>query len=80
MKKEFLSDIKGNIENRVKGDVIVGCLGDGGIYVVITSLDRTFLWGKTFTRQVLDDLTPYEVGRLVKDGFEKFIISLYIKC
>lgn len=80
MEKSYLTDIKENIENRVNGDVIVGCFDDGKIYVVITPLDRALLWGKVFTTQVLDDLTPNEVGRLVKDEFEKFIISLYIKC
>ena len=80
MEKSYLTDIKENIENRVKADVIVGCFDDGKIYVVITPLDRCLLWGKVFTTQVLDDLTPNQVGRLVKDEFEKFIISLYIKC
>ena len=80
MKKGYLTDIKKNIENRVNGDVIVGCFDDGNIYVVITPLDRALVWGKVFTEQDLDGLNTNQVGRLVKDGFEKFIISLHIKC
>lgn len=72
--------IKENIENRVNGDVIVRCFDDGKIHVVIMPLDRSLIWGKVFVPQDLDDLTPIQVGRIVKDEFEKFIISLYIKC
>ena len=79
MKKSDLMRIKENIKHRVKGEVMVRCF-DGKVHVVIMSIDMKFIWGKVFATQDIDNLTPTQVGRLVKDSFEKFVISHYFNC
>lgn len=78
MKKEFVRDIKENIEMRVKGDIYVSHEGNK-LYILIIHNIALF-WCRMYTIQELAGLTSSEVGRLVKDDYEKFIISQYIKC
>lgn len=80
MKKSDLMRIKENIKHRVKGEVMVRCFDDGRVHVVIMPIDMKFIWGKVFATQDIDNLTPTQVGRLVKDSFEKFVISHYFNC
>lgn len=76
--ESLLRVLKENIEDRVKGRVILE-LENGKIYVVIAS-NNDLLWGKAYTVQELNGLMPNQIGRVVKDDYEKFIISQYIKC
>ena len=78
MKKAFLRDIKENIGTRVKGNVYVSYEGSN-LYILIIHNIALF-WCRMYTIQELAGLTPSQVGRLVKDDYEKFIISQYIKC
>lgn len=75
MKKAFLRDIKGNIEIRVKGNVYVSYEGDK-LYILIIHNIALF-WCRMYTIQELAGLDSHQVGRLVKDDYEKFIISQY---
>lgn len=78
MKKEFVRDIKENIEMRVKGHIYVFHEGNK-LYILIIHNTALF-WCRMYTIQELAGLAPSQVGRLVKDDYEKFIISQYIKC
>lgn len=78
MEKMFLRDIKDNIGIRVKGNVYVSYEGDK-LYILIIHNIALF-WCRMYTIQELAGLVPSQVGRLVKDDYEKFIISQYIKC
>lgn len=78
MEKAFLRDIKDNIEIRVKGNVYLSYEGDK-LYILIIHNIALF-WCRMYTMQELAGLASSQVGRLVKDDYEKFIISQYIKC
>lgn len=75
MKKEFLSAIKVDIESRVKGEVYVFFEGDK-VYITIIPPIWLF-WCRMYTKEDLAGLDSHQVGRLVKDDYEKFIISQY---
>ena len=77
MGRDILREIKENIENRgIKGHVFVD-FEDGNLYVLITP-DIVLLWCKMYTTPDICMLTPQQIGRLVKDDYDKFIISQYI--
>lgn len=80
MEKSDLICIKENIKHRVKCEVMVRCFDDGRLHVVIMSTDMHFIWGKVFATQDIDGLTTTQVGRLVRDSFEKFVISHFFNC
>lgn len=76
MEKSVLRDIEGNIRIRVKGEVFVKNYS-GWLYVGIASPDIGVFWHKEYRPNDLNDLTPWQIGRLVKDDYEKFITSEY---
>lgn len=78
MEKTFLRDLKENIGIRVKGNVYLSYEGDK-LYILIIHNIALF-WCRMYTMQELAGLDSSQVGRLVKDDYEKFIISQYIKC
>lgn len=75
MKKEFLSGVKANIESRVKGEVYASFEG-GNLYITIIP-PYGFFWCGVYIKEDLAGLDSHQVGRLVKDDYEKFIISQY---
>lgn len=79
MKKAFLRDIENIINFRVKDDVTVEFYHEW-LYVLIITPDRGLFWTKTYMKKDLDGLVPQEIARLVKDDYEKFIISQHIYC
>ena len=79
MEKSVLIDIETNIRIRVKGEVFVKFYS-GWLYVGIVSSDIGIFWRKEYRTNDLNDLTPREIGRLVKDDYEKFIHQEYFYC
>lgn len=80
MKKSVLRDIEFNIRTRIKDEVMVEFY-HGWLYVLITTPDRVLFWCKTYMeKDDLDGLDAPEISRLVKDDYEKFIISQHIYC
>lgn len=77
--KSVLRDIEFNIRTRLKDEVMVEFY-HGWLYVLITTPDRVLFWCKTYMVKGLDGLEPQEIARLVKDDYEKFIISQHIYC
>lgn len=79
MKKVFLREIEHIINFRIKDDVTVEFYNEW-LYVLITTPDRVLFWCKTYMAKDLDGLVPQEIARLVKDDYEKFVISRHIYC
>ena len=79
MKKAFLRYIENIINFRVKDDVTVEFYHEW-LYVLIITPDRRLFWTKAYMMKDLDGLVPQEIARLVKDDYEKFIISQHIYC
>ena len=79
MKKTFLRDIENIINFRIKDYAAVEFYHEC-LYVLITAHDGGLFWAKTYMAKDLDGLEPQEIGRLVKDDYEKFIISQHIYC
>ena len=79
MKKSVLKDIENILNFRIKDETAVEFY-HRRLYVVIIPLDRAFFWIKTYTEKDIDGLEPQEIGRLVKEDYEKFIIQQHIYC
>lgn len=79
MKKSILREIESNINFRIKDGATAQWYHER-LYVLIIPPDGSLFWSKTYTSLDLDGLEPQEIGRLVKDDYEKFIISQHIYC